>query len=65
MNAIARKDVAIVTEQAGTTRDVVEFRADLRGLPVIFLIRRGSGKPRIWWKASALVGRGTELLMQI
>lgn len=41
MNAIARKDVAIVTEQAGTTRDVVEFRADLRGLPVIFLDTAG------------------------
>ena len=41
MNAVARKDVAIVTEHAGTTRDVVEFRADLRGLPVIFLDTAG------------------------
>ena len=41
MNATARKDVAIVTEQAGTTRDVVEFRADLRGLPVIVLDTAG------------------------
>ena len=41
MNAIARKDVAIVTEQAGTTRDVVECRADLRALPVIFLDTAG------------------------
>ena len=41
MNAIARKDIAIVTEQAGTTRDVVEFRAELRGLPVIFLDTAG------------------------
>ncbi|MBA4491008.1 tRNA uridine-5-carboxymethylaminomethyl(34) synthesis GTPase MnmE [Paracoccus sp. S1E-3] len=41
MNAIARKDIAIVTEQAGTTRDVVEFRAELHGLPVIFLDTAG------------------------
>ena len=41
MNAIARKDIAIVTEQAGTTRDVMEFRAELRGLPVIFLDTAG------------------------
>ncbi|MFD1795118.1 tRNA uridine-5-carboxymethylaminomethyl(34) synthesis GTPase MnmE [Paracoccus aurantiacus] len=41
MNAIARKDIAIVTEQPGTTRDVVEFRADLRGLPVTFLDTAG------------------------
>lgn len=35
MNALARREVAIVSEEAGTTRDVVEVRLDLGGLPVI------------------------------
>ena len=35
LNALARRDVAIVSEEAGTTRDVIEVHLDLRGLPVI------------------------------
>lgn len=35
MNALARRDVAIVTEHAGTTRDVIEIELDLGGLPII------------------------------
>jgi tRNA modification GTPase len=34
LNALARRDVAIVSEEAGTTRDVIEVRLDLDGLPV-------------------------------
>ncbi|WBU52918.1 tRNA uridine-5-carboxymethylaminomethyl(34) synthesis GTPase MnmE [Paracoccus sp. SCSIO 75233] len=41
LNAFARRDIAIVTAQPGTTRDVVEFSADLRGLPVRFLDTAG------------------------
>ena len=35
LNALTRRDAAIVAEEAGTTRDVIEVRLDLDGLPVI------------------------------
>ena len=35
LNALARRDVAIVSEEAGTTRDVIEVRLELEGLPVV------------------------------
>ena len=35
LNALARRDVAIVSEEAGTTRDIIEVHLDLGGLPVI------------------------------
>ena len=35
LNALAQRDAAIVSEEAGTTRDVIEVRLDLGGYPVI------------------------------
>jgi tRNA modification GTPase len=47
MNALARRDAAIVSEEAGTTRDVIEVRLNLGGYPVILMdtagIREASG----------------------
>lgn len=34
LNALARADVAIVSEEAGTTRDTIEVQLDLGGFPV-------------------------------
>jgi tRNA modification GTPase len=35
LNALARRDVAIVSPVAGTTRDIIEVHCDLGGLPVV------------------------------
>jgi tRNA modification GTPase len=48
LNALARGDVAIVSEEAGTTRDIIEVHLDLDGLPVILTdtagLREAGGK---------------------
>jgi tRNA modification GTPase len=48
LNALARREAAIVSEEAGTTRDIVEVTLDLGGVPVILSdtagIREAEGK---------------------
>ena len=41
LNRIAGRDIAITSEIAGTTRDILEVRVDLDGLPVTFLDMAG------------------------
>lgn len=53
LNALARRDVAIVSEEAGTTRDVVSVRLDLAGYPVIVSDTAGFREA-----ASAVEGEG-------
>jgi tRNA modification GTPase len=48
LNALARREVAIVSDEAGTTRDVIEVKLDLEGLPIVVSdtagIRQAVGK---------------------
>ena len=41
LNALAGRDVAITSEYPGTTRDVVEVRMDIGGLPVVIIDTAG------------------------
>jgi len=49
LNALAKRDAAITSERAGTTRDVIEVRMDLNGIPVTMLDTAGlrEGKDEI------------------
>jgi tRNA modification GTPase len=48
LNALAKRDAAIVSEEAGTTRDVIEVHLDLGGMPVMLIdtagLREAEGK---------------------
>jgi tRNA modification GTPase len=46
INVIAQRDVAITSEVAGTTRDVIEVRLDLAGYPVILADTAGLREAR-------------------
>ena len=41
LNALARREAAITSEFAGTTRDIIEVRLDIEGLPVTLLDTAG------------------------
>jgi tRNA modification GTPase len=41
LNALARRDVALVSPIAGTTRDAIEVRCDVQGWPVTFVDTAG------------------------
>jgi tRNA modification GTPase len=41
LNALSRRDVAIVSDTPGTTRDAIEVRLDLSGLPVLLVDTAG------------------------
>jgi len=46
LNALARRDAAMVSEEPGTTRDVIEVHLDLGGFPVTVMDTAGIRKAR-------------------
>ena len=46
LNALARREAAIVSEAPGTTRDVIEVHLDLAGFPVLVMDTAGIRKAR-------------------
>ncbi|WP_323716462.1 tRNA uridine-5-carboxymethylaminomethyl(34) synthesis GTPase MnmE [Paracoccus aminovorans] len=46
LNRIGQREIALVSDIAGTTRDTLELRTDLRGLPVTFLDTAGLRESR-------------------
>ncbi len=70
LNALAGRDVAIVTDEPGTTRDLVEVTLDLHGIKVTVVdtagIREGAGKVEAIGIARALRSAETaDLVLQI
>ena len=59
MNQLARREVAIVSPHAGTTRDVIEVQLDLDGYPVTVIDTAGFGRRTIRSsrRASVVPGR--------
>ena len=52
LNALARRDVAIVTEEAGTTRDLIEVHLDLQGLPVTVVVETTTSMGGVAWRSA-------------
>ncbi len=68
LNALARRDVAIVTEEAGTTRDLIEVHLDLQGFPVTVVdtagLREGGGRVEAEGMRRAMErGRSADLVL--
>lgn len=65
VNALAKRDVAIVSDQAGTTRDVIEVHLDLNGYPVILADTAGLRPDQIGTEgADAIEGEGIRRALQ-
>lgn len=69
-NALARRDVAIVTEEAGTTRDLLEVALDIEGIRVLISdtagIRVDAGRIEAIGIERALArGRAADLVLQL
>ena len=70
LNALARREAAIVSDEAGTTRDVIELTLDLGGAPVVLSdtagIREAEGKvEREGIRRAVARARGADLVLWV
>ncbi len=70
LNQLARREAAIVSPEPGTTRDVIEVRLDLRGLPVIVSDTAGLREASGWVEQEGIrrtlaEGRAADLVLWI
>lgn len=70
LNALARRDVAIVTDEPGTTRDLVQVALDLDGVKVIVTdtagIREDAGKVEtIGIERALAIARDADLVLEL
>ncbi len=68
VNALAQRDVAIVSDMAGTTRDVIEVHLDLGGYPVILSDTAGLRPEQLDQEASghdAIEGEGIRRALDV
>ena len=67
MNLIAKRDVAIVSDEAGTTRDVIETYLNIDGYPVILADTAGirDAKNEIEKGISLALGKSKEADLNI
>ncbi len=68
LNTLARREAAIVSDEAGTTRDAIEVRLDLGGIPVILTDTAGIREPvgaieREGIRRSIAHARGADLVL--
>ncbi len=70
LNALARREAAIVTDEPGTTRDILEVALDINGLKIVVAdtagLREGAGKVEsIGIEKAKARGREADLILEL